>query len=424
MALILGCIADDLTGATDLANTLVKQGMKTVQTIGLPSGGLTDLGDVSAVVIALKSRTIAVEEAVRQSLDALELLRDGGARQFLFKYCSTFDSTDQGNIGPVTEALLNALESDISIACPAFPTAGRTIYNGHLFVGDTPLAESPMRDHPLTPMTDSNLVSVLSRQSVGKVGLVPFSAVDAGANAIRAALAELKSNGVRQAIVDAISDRHLMVIGEAIGDLPLVTGGSGIALGLPENFRRAGALPVEPPDTTLPPGSGLAAVLAGSCSQATRAQVAHMSEHRPTLQVNPIEAAADGKGVAARALEWALPKLADGPVLVYATADPEDVRTAQQQLGVAAAGEAVEQVMADVAQGLVAAGVGRLVVAGGETSGAVVQALGVKRLRIGAEIDPGVPWTMSIDAPRLHLALKSGNFGTPDFFLKAFDRLT
>ena len=423
MPLILGCIADDLTGATDLANTLVKQGMKTVQTIGLPRGGLTDLGDVSAVVIALKSRTSPAAEAVRQSLDGLALLREAGARQFLFKYCSTFDSTDRGNIGPVSEALLGALGSDLTIACPAFPTVGRTIYNGHLFVGDVLLSESSMRDHPLTPMTDSNLISVLGRQSQGSVGLVPFSVVEAGPDAIRAALADLRSQGIRQAIVDALTDRHLIIIGEAIAELPLVTGGSGIALGLPENFRRAGILPAEPPDTALPAGRGLAAVLAGSCSQATRDQVAHMSERRPALLVDPIEAASDKEHVAARALDWARQRMTDGPVLIYATTDPDSVRAAQQKLGVAEAGEAVEQVMADVARGLVAAGVGRLVIAGGETSGAVVQALGIKRLRIGAEIDPGVPWTMSIDEPRLHLALKSGNFGTPDFFLKAFERL-
>jgi uncharacterized protein YgbK (DUF1537 family) len=421
--LILGCIADDLTGATDLANTLVKQGMKTTLTIGLPSDGLIDLGGVSAVVIALKSRTTVTADAVRLSLEALELLRKGGARQILFKYCSTFDSTDKGNIGPVSEALLGALGSNFTVACPAFPTAGRTIYNGHLFAGDVLLSDSSMRDHPLTPMTDSNLVSILSRQSQKDIGLVPFPTVDAGPNAIRTAFANLRARGIRQAIVDAITDRHLMIIGEAVADMPLVTGGSGIALGLPDNFFRAGILRPETPYTALPAAHGMAAVLAGSCSQATSAQVAHMSERRPALKIDPIEAASDREYVTARTLDWARQRMKDGPILIYATASPDAVHDAQQKLGLAKAGEAIEHVMADVARGLVAAGVGRLVIAGGETSGAVIQALGIKRLQIGAEIDPGVPWTMSIDEPRLHLALKSGNFGTPNFFLKALDQL-
>lgn len=423
MPLVLGCIADDLTGATDLANTLVKQGMNTVQTIGLPTEGLDDLGDVSAVVVALKSRTAPVDWAVATSLEALSMLRDAGARQIFFKYCSTFDSTDLGNIGPVSEALLDALGGGITIACPAFPTTGRTIFKGHLFVGDQLLSDSPMKDHPLTPMTDSNLVSVLGRQSRGAVGLVTLDTVEQGAEAVRRALDTLAADGVHQAVVDAVTDDHLTVIGKAAAGLSLVTGGSGVALGLPENFRRAGSLAAGPPDTGLEPGSGLAAVLSGSCSQATRGQVAYMQERRPAFLIDPVEAHEDAAGLAARAVDWARGHLEGGPVLIYATAEPADVKRAQERLGVAQAGEAIEAAMGFIAKALVDAGVRRLVVAGGETSGAVVQALGATRLRIGAEIDPGVPWTMSLDEPRLHLALKSGNFGTGDFFLKAFDRL-
>ena len=422
--LILGCIADDLTGASDLANTLVKQGMPTVQTVGVPEAGLGTLGDeAAAVVVSLKSRTIPPAAAVTQSLAALAALRAAGARQILFKYCSTFDSTDRGNIGPVGEALLEALGTDFTIACPAFPVNGRTIYKGRLFVGDLPLSESPMRHHPLTPMTDSDLVAVLGRQSRGKVGLVPFQTVNAGAAAIRARFAELRRQGVRQAVVDAITDDNLLAIGEACRDLPLIGGGSGIALGLPENFRAAGLLPAKPADSALPPGRGLAAVLAGSCSQATREQVAWMAERRPALRIDPVAAAADVDGVTAMAVAWARPHLPEGPVLIYATAEPDEVRRTQEKLGAAAAGEAIERTLGGIARGLVEAGVGQLVVAGGESSGAVIQALGIERLRIGPEIDPGVPWTYSLSEPALHLALKSGNFGGRDFFLKAFDNL-
>ena len=424
MSLILGCIADDLTGASDLANTLVKQGMPTIQTVGLPAGGFSAPGDVAAaVVVSLKSRTIPPEDAVAQSLNALAALREAGARQILFKYCSTFDSTDQGNIGPVGEALLDALGADFTIACPAFPVNGRTIYKGHLFVGNVSLAESPMRQHPLTPMTDSNLVAVLSRQSQGKVGLVSFQTVASGVEAIRTRFTELRREGVRQAVVDAITDDNLLTIGEACRDLLLIGGGSGIALGLPGNFRAAGLLPAGAADTRLPPARGQAAVLSGSCSQATRYQVAWMAERRPALRIDPLKAAADSAGVAREALLWANRQLAGGPVLIYATAEPEEVRRAQEKLGAAAAGEAVERTLATIAMGLIETGVAQLVIAGGETSGAVIQALNVERLRIGPEIDPGVPWTYSLGRPNLHLALKSGNFGGRDFFLKAFDRL-
>ncbi|WP_340530526.1 3-oxo-tetronate kinase, partial [Cupriavidus necator] len=241
---LLGCIADDFTGATDLANTLVRNGMRTVQTIGLPDvGAVQDIGEADALVVALKSRTIPAVEAVARSLAALQWLRAQGCRQFVFKYCSTFDSTDAGNIGPVVEALLAALDSDFTIACPAFPENGRTIFRGHLFVGDVLLNESGMEHHPLTPMTDASLVRVLQRQSKSKVGLLRHDAVARGAQATAERIAALRTDGVRMAIADAVSDADLFTLGEACAGLPLITGGSGIALGLPGNFRRAGLLP-------------------------------------------------------------------------------------------------------------------------------------------------------------------------------------
>ena len=422
MSLLLGCVADDFTGATDLANTLVRQGMRTVQLFDAPTANMP-VPDADAIVVALKSRTIAPEDAIRQSLAALDWLRRAGARQFFFKYCSTFDSTPKGNIGPVAEAMLEALGADFTIHCPAFPENGRTICYGYLFVGDMLLSESGMRDHPLTPMTDPNLVRVLAAQSKHYVGLVPYTTVEQGAAAIREAFDRLKQEGKRHAIVDALSDAHLFEIGAAASELALISGGSGVAMGLPENFRRAGLLTAGQAADALPPVDGFAAVLSGSCSQATQAQVAEMQTTRPSFRIDPARLAA-GEDLAAEALDWARPQLAAGPVLVYATAPPDEVAKTQAELGREAAGELVEGTMAKIARGLVDAGVRRLVVAGGETSGAVVQGLGIDGIRIGPQIDPGVPWTLSVGDPPLALALKSGNFGTTDFFLKAFEQLT
>jgi uncharacterized protein YgbK (DUF1537 family) len=420
MAVLLGCIADDFTGATDLASMLVRHGMATVQLIGVPADDV-DPGDAQAVVVALKSRTIPAGEAIAQSLAALAWLRVQGARQILFKYCSTFDSTDRGNIGPVSEALLEALGADFTIACPALPENGRSLYLGHLFVGEQLLSDSQMRHHPLTPMTDSNLVRVLQRQSERPVGLVPYAVVDRGPAAIRVHFDALRAQGIRQAIADAVSERHLMALGAAAGDLALITGGSGIAMGLPENFRRKRLLAAAAPDR-LPPTPGAGAILAGSCSAATLGQIErHRGAGRPTFVLDPV-GLLDGGDDVERALAFAEKHLAGGPVLIASSAPPEEVARVQERLGRERAGAAIEAAMAAIAQGLVARGVRRLVVAGGETAGAVVAALGVTGLRIGPPIDPGVPWTTSLSEPPLALALKSGNFGAPDFFIKAFAR--
>jgi 3-dehydrotetronate 4-kinase len=417
MPLLLGCIADDFTGATDLANTLVKGGMTAVQVIGVPTGPLPE---ADAVIIALKSRTAPVGEAVAQSLAACEALLAAGAKQIFWKYCSTFDSTDQGNIGPVADALMKRLGSGFALACPAFPTNGRTIYLGHLFVGNALLNESGMENHPLTPMSDANLVRVLGRQTDGAVGLVPFTTVEQGAAATRQAMMRLAEQGRRYAIVDAVTDQHLLAIGEAAAQHALITGGSGVAMGLPENFRRAGLLPARGDAASLPPMQGMAAVVAGSCSRATLGQIGLARDHVPVLELDAL-ATPDAAALTAQALDWVTGKLAaDRPVVIAASAPPEKVAALQAKLGRDAAGALIEAAMAAIAEGLIARGVGRLVVAGGETSGAVVQRLGVTALRIGPEIDPGVPWTFA--EPRgLHLALKSGNFGARDFFLKAFD---
>ncbi|WP_420402594.1 3-oxo-tetronate kinase [Nisaea sp.] len=417
MAPILGCIADDFTGATDLANMLVRGGMRTVQLIGVPAAE-TEVPDVDAVVVALKSRTNPAKEAVAQSRESLKWLKAAGCRQFFFKYCSTFDSTDDGNIGPVTDALMEDLGTSVTIACPAFPENGRTIFNGHLFVGTQLLSDSSMRNHPLTPMTDSNLVSVLQRQTEKPVRLVQFKTVDAGGEAVAAELSAMEAAGGGVAIVDAVLDKHLEAIGYGVKDLPLVTGGSGIAIGLPENYRRAGLLADRGVADALPAVPGDAAVLAGSCSAATLGQIARFEAEHPAFAVDALRLSR-GEDVVAEALRWAAGRIAEGPVLIYASQPAEKVREIQQELGRAEAGELIEEAMAAIARGLVASGTRRLVVAGGETSGAVVSALGIEGLQIGAQIDPGVPATVALGGEPLALALKSGNFGGPDFFAKA-----
>lgn len=415
--MLLGCIADDFTGATDLANTLTRQGMTTVVLLGLPRERAA-VPQADAIVVALKSRSNPANEAVAASLAALQWLKRAGARQFYFKYCSTFDSTDAGNIGPVADALLEALGESMTVVCPAFPTNKRTVYLGHLFVGPDLLSESSMRHHPLTPMTDSSLVRLLQRQARGRVGLVAYSIVNRGAFAVSRELSTLQAQGYRYAVVDALSDADLLEIGAACARMRLLTGGSGLALGLPRNFRaegllqRAGAM-------RLSGLGGHAAVVAGSCSEATLRQVAAMKRACGALEIDPLAVPASEDAVA-QALEWARPRLGRAPVLIYSTANPARVAEIQSQLGRDGAGELIERILAGVAQGLVALGVRRLVVAGGETAGAIVKALGVEGLRIGPEIDPGVPWTVSLSTPALALALKSGNFGADDFFLKAF----
>ena len=418
--LLLGCIADDFTGATDLANNLVRAGMRVVQTIGVPNAPLS--AEVDAVVVALKSRTIAPQDAIGQSLQALQWLQGQGAQQIYFKYCSTFDSTAQGNIGPVTEALMHALQTDFTIATPAFPDNGRTVFKGYLFVGDVLLNESGMQHHPLTPMVDANLVRVMQAQCKSKVGLLSHKTIAQGTASIGQEITNLKQQGVRIAIVDAVSNDDLMRLGPALKGMPLVTAGSGVAIGLPQNF----GLSPTPQASVLPKASGLQAVVSGSCSQATNRQVAHFkASGRPTFLIDPLHLKGSWEDLVQEALAWAQGHLATGPVLVYSTATPESVQAVQSQLGVEAAGHQVEQALAAIARGLLQQGVHQLVLAGGETSGACVQALSIEQLQIGPQIDPGVPWCHAhTPMGGVHITLKSGNFGTDDFFTKAFNFLS
>ena len=415
--MLIGVVADDLTGATDVALMLQRAGMSVVQVIGVPASAAS-LPDADAVVVALKSRTSSVAEAVSQSLTSAQALRVRGARQIVFKYCSTFDSTDAGNIGPVAEALADELGAASAIFCPAFPANGRTIYQGHLFVGGRLLSESPMRDHPLTPMRDSDLVRVLGRQTKRGVGLVPLPVIEAGSEAIRAAIAREAQQGRPFVVTDAIADAHLVALGQALAGAPFLTGGSGIAMGLPPNFGVEPAEGRPAPMAAVPAGRRL--VLSGSCSEATRRQVAHaIRVGVPSYHLDPLQLAA-GTQAAAGVADWLEGQPRDREALVYATAEPAAVAKAQAALGTARAGSMVEAALAAVAVAAVEQGATRLIVAGGETAGAVVQALGARSMAIGPEIDPGVPWTRVVDGPAIALALKSGNFGKDDFFTRAW----
>lgn len=407
--ILLGCIADDFTGASDLANTLAREGMRTTQYIEVP--GVDTSCDCEAAIIALKSRSITAQQAIDQSLAAVTWLRDRGAKQFLFKYCSTFDSTPTGNIGPVAEALAKELGTTAVVVCPAFPTTGRTVYQGHLFVFDTLLNESGLENHPLNPMTDSDIRRWLQRQSSSAVGHIAQPVVSAGSTAIRQALEKAASAGETLVVVDATADTDLRSIGEACADATLITGGSGIALGLPDNFRKRGELTEG--HSGFCAQSGPAAILAGSCSVTTRRQIEVYAGTKISLDIKKIiDRAVSADDILATVEPNTTP-------LIYSSANPETVQQLQSTYGTLEVAESIESFFGALAIALVNAGTKRLVVAGGETSGAVISALGLDAFTIGEEIDPGVPALSTIGTTPLAVALKSGNFGSNDFFSKA-----
>ncbi|KAA1260180.1 hypothetical protein LF1_27190 [Rubripirellula obstinata] len=423
---VLGCIADDVTGATDLATNLTQGGMRVVQVMGVPAKeDVAGLEDVDAVVVALKSRSIDKADAIDQSLAALRWLAGLGASRFYFKYCSTFDSTDQGNIGPVAEALMDELGVKQTIFCPAFPGAGRTVYQGHLFVGDKLLSESGLQDHPLNPMTDSNLLRVLGRQSKRSVGLLSHESIGESSQACLEKMSELADEGVSFVVTDCCHDDHLATLAEAVAAMPLITGGSGLARYLPSAYRSAGVLAVGESKTCLPTAKGRKLILAGSCSPATQGQVKWM---RGRCEIWSVDVEALMENPAAefdRVIAWATATKPDDTLLVTSTSSPQQVVTLQQQYGSGQVANAIEKLLACVAKTLVSdLGFRQLVLAGGETSGAIVRELGIQKLRIGPEICAGVPWTETVGVePGLALALKSGNFGGENFFAVALEML-
>ena len=422
-SLLIGAIGDDMTGSTDLALMLGKHGLSVVQYIGVPSGDMK-VENAHAAIIGLKTRTLSVDIAIEQSLSAYSWLNQNGAKQFFFKYCSTFDSTETGNIGPVTENLMNIMGEGITVVCPAFPENGRTVYHGHLFVGQDLLSDSGMRHHPLTPMKDANLVRFLGKQvsRPQEVGLVSFKDVNGGPQVIKKKLNTLKRMGIRFAVVDTLTNQHLFDLAKACSDLRLITGGSGIAMGLPGNFQSAGLLSEQGGLESLPALSGNALVIAGSCSEATQKQVAKMSKRYPSLQLNP-SALIIGHQSVDNTIDWIKQQISSNSVLIYSTAAPEQVTEVQSKYGIEKTGEMLEGAFAQIALEMLGSGISKFIIAGGETSGAVVKALGIKALRIGPEIAPGVPWTFTATDPVVCLALKSGNFGEEAFFDTALEVL-
>lgn len=421
MGIVLGAIADDFTGATDLAGLLARSGYPVSLRLGLPSEAEPEGNAAAFEIIALKCRTIPQNMAVDQARSAYEWLSARGAKRFYWKYCSTFDSTEKGNIGPVAEALMADIGTSQTIYCPAFPENGRNVFMGHLFVGEVLLNESAMKDHPLTPMRDSSLVRLLTPQVRGKVGLVNRLTVARGAEALKSRLKELEADGIAHVIIDAVANDDLSIIAEASLDFPLISGGSALAMPLPALFAGSGMIGQTTETVPEPPVQKGQIVLSGSCSAMTLKQVELYRDRAASYQLNPTVLAERG---IADALDWLQKQPAEKPKLIYASADPTSVQEAQSKLGVERAGQIVEQALAELALASFKLGIRRFVVAGGETSGAVAQALGVSKLRVGKEIAPGVPWTYAkIGDETVALALKSGNFGSASFFSDALQML-
>jgi 3-dehydrotetronate 4-kinase len=417
MPLLLGAVADDYTGASDLANTLHRNGLSTIQTIGVPASGL-EVDDAEAIVVALKIRSIEARQAVEAATAAYDWLSARGARHVMYKICSTFDSTDAGNIGPVADALGAKSRGGCALVTPAFPETGRTVYLGHLFVGLAPLNESPLKDHPLNPMHDANLVRVLQRQSQASVGLIDLMTVAQGGETVSRARAELTAQGYGTAIVDAVFERDLEALGDAAAESAFSVGASGLGLGLARALARGRSATSHA--ATLDAVGGSAAILAGSCSQATLEQIAAVESEIPVLRLSTQKLIEDS-GEIDRALGWAKERMEAGPVLIASSEEPEQVAALQARYGRDKSGHAIEHALAEITSGLVDLGVRRLAIAGGETSGAAVDRLGVSAFRLGPEIAPGVPLmrTVGRKGGELQMALKSGNFGGRDFFTRA-----
>lgn len=423
---VLGCIADDVTGATDLAINLVNGGFRVVQVLGVPDQSVIEnLPACDAIVVALKTRSIPKFDAINQSLQTLAKLQAHGIERFYFKYCSTFDSTPDGNIGPVSSALMTAIGVQQTIYCPAFPRAGRTVYQGHLFVNGSLLNESGMENHPLNPMTDSNLVRFLSQQVDGKVGLLSHETIMAGIAAIEDQIEALKADDVGHVVTDCLDNSDLQSLASLAVSMPLVTGGSGLARYLPDALRTVGAVDDSSSDPALPSAVSRALIIAGSCSRATNAQVAFMQDRCPTWRVNVTNLLEDADEELAKLIAWAHETQSSNTHLIASTSTPDVVADLQEKHGAQQVASAVEDFLGRVAQSFTSEfDAKRLILAGGETSGAIVQRLGIQALRIGPEICAGVPWTESIgEGPAYALALKSGNFGDQDFFQAALEML-
>ncbi|MEZ5924081.1 MAG: four-carbon acid sugar kinase family protein [Hyphomicrobiaceae bacterium] len=413
MPLLLGAIADDLTGGIELASMLVAQGVRTGFGIG-PAASLVE--DAEAQVIALKTRVIPADEAVTAVLGGAERLITRGARQVFFKYCATFDSTPAGNIGPCAEALIDRLDAHRALFCPALCETGRTVYQGHMFGGSTLLSDSPKRFDPLTPMTDSNLVRVLQAQSRQKVGLIDHSIVEAGPEAIRYRSEQLAAEGATLQIVDTLNENHLAAIADAAAGMPLLTGNSSVAAHLPACWRRSGDLQATAP-IMLAGVDGPGAVIAGSVAEQTRQQLAVFGTHHPVLTLH-LERAFAGDDLVGEAMTFARQCMRQCRDFAISTAVPQAaVDQLQTRFGRAETAAQAEFILSTLAHRFVhELGVRRIVVAGGETSGAVVAALGLTRLEVGPYLGLGMSRAITRTEPILGLSLKSGKLGSLDVF--------
>ena len=420
MTTFLGCIADDFTGATDLASMLARSGVNVSLRIGVPLSTPENTAEIE--VIALKTRSISASKAIEESLSALKWLKEAGAKKYFFKYCSTFDSTAEGNIGPVSEALMNELKVDQTIYCPAFPENGRSIYMGNLFVGQKLLSESSMKDHPLTPMNDSNLMRLLSAQVSRRVGLADRIVVNSGVNSLKEKLISLKENDVPHVIVDAVADTDLDTIASACQDMDFITGGSALAMPLAEFYKESGKISANDNSFMNKKLNTGSIILSGSCSEMTIIQVKNFIQRgAAALQLDPIDLAENG---VKKVLDWLSSQDFTKNIIIYATSDPDTVKKVQAELGVDMAGKIVEQGLSECAIAARELGIKNFIIAGGETSGAITKALNVRQLDIGIEIAPGVPWTFSGKRNnQIALSLKSGNFGSEEFFTEALSKL-
>ena len=420
MTTFLGCIADDFTGATDLASMLARSGVNVSLRIGVPLSTPENTAEIE--VIALKTRSISASKAIEESLSALKWLKEAGAKKYFFKYCSTFDSTAEGNIGPVSEALMNELKVDQTIYCPAFPENGRSIYMGNLFVGQKLLSESSMKDHPLTPMNDSNLMRLLSAQVSRRVGLADRIVVNSGVNSLKEKLISLKENDVPHVIVDAVADTDLDTIASACQDMDFITGGSALAMPLAEFYKASGKISANDNSFMNKKLNTGSIILSGSCSEMTIIQVKNFIQRgAAAFQLDPIDLAENG---IKKVLDWLSSQDFTKNIIIYATSDPDTVKKVQAELGVDMAGKIVEQGLSECAIAARELGVKNFIIAGGETSGAITKALNVRQLDIGIEIAPGVPWTFSGKRNnQIALSLKSGNFGSEEFFTEALSKL-
>ncbi|MDH2436446.1 four-carbon acid sugar kinase family protein [Pokkaliibacter sp. MBI-7] len=418
----LGVIADDFTGATDIAGFLVQNGVSTVQLSGIPDAPVTV--DAQAIVISLKIRSCPATQAVDTALQAHEWLHKAGCNRFYFKYCSTFDSTAAGNIGPVTDALLDACQQPLAIICPSLPVNGRTVYQGHLFVFDQLLSESGMRHHPVTPMTDSHLGRVIEAQARGQAGLVSYDVIRHGSAVIAERLQELTEQGKRYAVMDTLQEQHLLDIAAAVIDQPLVTGGSGLAIGLARLMAAEDAAQNHAAEAEGRPAPSPSLILSGSCSEMTNRQVNHYLPLAAHRMIDIQRCLEDGPAYLLELQQWsteqALQAYQQGQPapLLYATATPDQVSATQQAYGAERASQAIETLFGQLAVGVYQQGVRNFIIAGGETSSSVTQALAVNAFHIGPQIAPGVPWVRATDRP-LSMALKSGNFGSESFFSRA-----